>query len=284
MNNSERPVLSEKDFSSIRTMVFENTGISLPDSKMELVKRRFTPRLRALELNSFDSYIKYVKNNQAREIPHFCNAITTNLTSFFRENHHFEILKNTMLPNFLKRQATTKRKLRLWSAGCSTGQEAYCLALTLRSAMPEINKCDVKLLASDLDEKCLAIARVGMYPVEEFEKVSKAYISEYFSEVEREAKYTKKKYFKASSKLKQLITFNKLNLMDKSWPMKEKFDVIFCRNVFIYFNKETQLEMVNRYAAIQSPGSLLCLGHSETIADPKAAGYKLIGKTAYLRL
>lgn len=283
MNDLAKVELTEVEFSSIRKLVFENTGISLSPSKKELVKRRFTPRLKELGMGNFASYIKHVKNNHEKEITSFCNAITTNLTSFFREDHHFEFLKAEALPVILKRNSMKGRKLRVWSAGCSTGQEAYCLAMTLRTSVPGIGKWDVKILASDLDEKCLKTAANGSYPAEGFEKVPQKLISKYFFKKEEVVNRQTKTLLQANDELKSMIAFNKLNLMDSVWPMKGKFDIIFCRNVFIYFDKETQVELMKRYSMLQSPGSYLCLGHSESIANPKAVGYKLVGKTTYIR-
>ncbi len=275
--------LSELEFSNIRKLVLENTGISLSGSKKELVKRRFTPRLKALGLGSFASYVKHMKHNHAVEVANFCNAITTNLTSFFRENHHFEFMKDEVLPAILERNDSIGRKLRLWSAGCSTGQEAYCLAMNITSFIPAIDRWDVKILASDLDEKCLDIARRGIYAHEGFDKMSDDLITRYFVEVEQENVRKDQIFLQARPELRQMIRFNKLNLVNSYWPMKGMFDVIFCRNVFIYFDKDTQLKLVKRFSAIQTPGSYLFLGHSETIADPQTVGYRLMGKTLYIR-
>lgn len=283
MNELAKVELTDVEFSSIRQMVFENTGISLSASKRELVKRRFTPRLKELGMGNFASYIKHVRNNHEKEIANFCNAITTNLTSFFRENHHFDFMKEEALPKILKRNSMKGRKLRIWSAGCSTGQEAYCLAMTLKKSIPAIGKWNVKILASDLDEKCLKKAGNGSYPADGFDKVSSSLISKYFVEREEVVNRQTRTMLQANDELKSMIAFNKLNLMDSNWPMKGKFDIIFCRNVFIYFDKETQVKLMRRYSALQSSGSYLCLGHSESIADPKAVGYKLVGKTTYIR-
>lgn len=271
--------LKPSEFEAIRDLVLVNTGISLADSKRELVKRRFAPRLKALGLNSYSSYVQYVTENYEAESSHFCNAITTNLTSFFRESHHFDFLTQTSLPQLLKRNA---RKLRVWSAGCSTGQEAYCLAITLLKAIPDALSRDIKILATDLDENCLATARAGAYCVKDFDKVPPAIVSEYFGKGMVQVKNMRRDAYVANDKLRAMITFNKLNLMQQ-WPMQGMFDVIFCRNVFIYFDKETQEKILKNFAKYQSPGSYLCLGHSETVANPGALGYQLIGKTTYLR-
>lgn len=271
--------LNNADFNSIRSLVHENTGIALSPSKKELVKRRFSPRLRALGLTSFGAYVDYLKANFDKEGNHFCNAITTNLTSFFRENHHFELLRNEVLPQLLKNKRVSDR-IRIWSAGCSTGQEAYCLAITLLKNINDLQRRDVKILATDLDENCLAMARKGAYPDKEFDAVSPEILKNYFGREIVGTGHRARHCYTASGKLKELITFNKLNLMEP-WPMKGSFDVIFCRNVFIYFDKDTQFEILRGFAALQQSGSYLCIGHSEIIPNPAQLGYQLIGKTAY---
>ena len=273
--------LRASEFAAIRSLVLESTGISLSDSKRELVKRRFSPRLRALGLDSFAAYIDYVKQNYAAEATHFCNAITTNLTSFFRESHHYDFLQQVALPAWLS-HARGSRKLRLWSAGCSTGQEAYCLAIAVLKLIPDAHQRDIRILATDLDEDCLARARRGAYEVREFEKLPKSLINEHFMRDQVMVKSMKREAFMANDRLKALITFNKLNLV-QAWPMQGRFDVIFCRNVFIYFDKSTQEKVLRNFATYQTPGSYLCLGHSETVAGAAALGYELIGKTTYQR-
>lgn len=283
MDNNREVNLGESDFKNICQLVFDNTGISLGTSKKELVKRRFTPRLKQLGLQSFSSYISYMKKNREKELTSFCTAITTNLTSFFRENHHYDFLKDTAIPAIQKRKGLNDRTLRVWSAGCSTGQEAYCLAITLKTAMRDFDRWDVKILATDLDEKCLNVARAGIYRKDGMEKVPTHSFDRYFQEPEEGSHDQYGPCLQASKELKDIVTFKKLNLIDPNWPMKGKFDVIFCRNVFIYFDKATQLEIISHYATHQSPGSYLCLGHSETIKSPSAAGYRLVGNTTYIR-
>jgi len=276
--------LSDNEFDSIKKLVLETTGISLSDSKRELVKRRFAPRVRALGLDSFGAYLTFVKTDGGDEMSNFHNAITTNLTSFFRENHHFEYLREQALPHLLKRNAESRR-LRVWSAGCSTGQEPYCLAICLREAVPAIDRWDARILATDLDQNCLRTARAGEYPVEGFDKTPKRITDKFFRPVQPEiVTHMSKPMLRATDDIRSLITFNRLNLMEKAWPMKGKFDVIMCRNVFIYFDKQTQLGLVERYSQLQDSGSFLFLGHSEVIQDPQSVGYRLVGKTAYVRL
>jgi chemotaxis protein methyltransferase CheR len=273
--------LRPSEFSALQKLVLENTGISLAQSKMELVKRRFSPRVRALGLDSYSDYIQYLQQNFEEESSHFCNAITTNLTSFYRENHHYEYLSQVVLPGLQKRPGV--RKVRIWSAGCSTGHEAYCLAITVLKSMPDALQRDVKILATDLDENCIATGQNGAYAVRDFERVPPSIIQEYFHDDTVMVKSLRRDAYRANEKLKSLITFNKLNLL-KNWPMRGKFDAIFCRNVFIYFDKPTQEKIIANFAKYQTSGSYLFLGHSETVANPPALGYQLIGKTTYQRI
>ena len=271
--------LERADFDSIRQLVHASTGISLSPAKMELVKRRFSPRLRALGLDGFGAYVDYLRHNFASEEVHFCNAITTNLTSFFREKHHFELMAKEMLPQLL-RDSRPDRRIRLWSAGCSTGQEAYCLAITLHQQVPDLARRNIRILATDLDENCLARARQGSYPVAEFEQVPDSILGTWFRREMQQSGRQQREVYTAKDSLKSLITFNKLNLM-QAWPMKGPFDIIFCRNVFIYFDKPTQTAVMEGFARLQEAGAFLCLGHSEIISNPGSLGYSLIGKTAY---
>ncbi len=277
--------LSDSEFSSIKDLVFNTTGICLGDSKRELVKRRFAPRVRELGLGSFGAYVRFVKANDSGEINKFCNAITTNLTSFFRENHHFEFLSNTIIPKLQARAMRGDRRLRVWSAGCSTGQEPYCLAITLQNGIRDLDKWDSRILATDLDDNCLAKARRGEYPLEEFSKTPKEIVEKYFLHLPHDSSDVfAKPSVQAKASIRKQIVFNKLNLMHKPWPMKGMFDVIMCRNVFIYFDKPTQRALVERFGKLQESGSTLFLGHSEVIQDPQEIGYRLVGKTTYERL
>lgn len=274
--------LSLPEFEALRGIVLQHTGISLNASKMELVKRRFLPRLRALALQNFGQYVDYLGANFDTEGVNFCNAITTNLTSFFREQHHFELV-GTMLRAMLARRDRKPARIRIWSAGCSAGQEAYSLAIMLRENFPDLGKLNIRILATDLDENCLHTARRGIYPAKEFEKLHQPLLGRYFSEVASPGKAMPGRCFEASDDLKSLITFNKLNLMH-TWPMRGPFDFILCRNVFIYFDKDTQLKILRKFSALQPLGGYLCLGHSEIIPNPAALGYQMTGKTAYKRV
>lgn len=269
--------LAPREFHALRALVRANTGIVLPASKLELVKRRYAPRLKALGLAGFRDYLVYLDRHFDSECAHFCAAITTNLTAFHREPQHFHLLADTMLPALL--QQPRRKGLRLWSAGCATGQEAWSLALTLLQAVPDLQRRNVKILATDIDASCLATARQGSYPARECRQLPPAVLQRYFRRepAGEVATYT------VGEQLRRLVSFRHLNLVGP-WPMRGDFDVIFCRNVFIYFDPATRLQLVREFARHQQPGSYLCLGHAEFMPEPAQAGYRLIGRTAYLRV
>ncbi len=263
--------LSDGEFAEIRRLVREHTGISLADSKRELVYSRLVRRLRRLRLGTFREYLDVLARGEAAELEEFSNAITTNLTSFFREPHHFEFLAETVLPLLEKRNAATRR-LRIWSAGCSTGEEPYSIAITLQEQMARFRGWDVRVLATDLDSQVLAHATAGRYRDERFEKMPAARRDRWF-EVARDGTAT------AVRELRELITFRQLNLMHP-FPMRGPFDAIFCRNVVIYFDKPTQRELFDRMAGLQNDGDHLFIGHSESLFKV-CERYQLIGKTIY---
>jgi chemotaxis protein methyltransferase CheR len=188
-----------------------------------------------------------------------------------------------MLRAMLARRDRKPARIRLWSAGCSAGQEAYSLAITLRETFPDLDRLDIRILATDLDENCLNTARRGVYPQKEFEKMQQPLLERYFTEAPSPGKHMPGRCFEAGDELKSLITFNKLNLMH-TWPMKGPFDFILCRNVFIYFDKDTQQQILRKFSALQPVGAYLCLGHSEIIPNPPSLGYQMTGKTSYRRV
>ncbi len=204
-----------------------------------------------------------------------CNAITTNLTSFFREPHHFEHLRDQFLPTHFDQPA--QRRLRLWSAGCSTGEEAYSIAMVLLESMANAADRDVRILATDVDSDVLATAAAGQYPAERMKGVSDGRVRRFFTE-QRERNRSS---YVVRPEVRQLVTFKQLNLM-QPLPMSGPLDVIFCRNTVIYFDKATQRELFARIAPLQRPGDLLYLGHSESLLSV-STDYDSIGRTTYLR-
>jgi chemotaxis protein methyltransferase CheR len=268
--------LSDAVFHRLRELVRRHTGIALADSKRELVYGRLARRLRALELNSFADYCALIESGPSGEVQELTNAITTNLTSFFRENHHFQQLAGEILPQIEANRAASKR-IRLWSAGCSTGEEPYSIAMIMREALGHLRDWDLKLLATDIDSKVVETAAAGVYGDDRFKGVAPERVRRWFSPMAHRPDQSQ-----ASRELKSLITFRQLNLFD-AWPMKGPFDVIFCRNVVIYFDKETQRGLFERMAELQEPGAWLIIGHSESLFNVTDR-YKLVSRTIYRRM
>ena len=267
--------LSDDDFHRIRRLVRERLGIALTQSKRELVYARLSRRLRALKLRDFRAYLERIESGDAEELQHFCNAITTHLTSFFRERHHFDFLAQQLLPALERCDAGTRR-MRLWSAGCSTGEEPYSIAIVLLEHMRYLRNWDIRILATDIDTNVLSHARSGRYSMERRERMESERLLRWFERT------PDGEQFVVRDELKRLITFKALNLMDE-WPMRGPIDVIFCRNVVIYFDRETQRQIVARMAALQRPDDHLILGHSESLLQVSKQ-YRLVGDTIHRRL
>ena len=261
---------TDRDFKDIANLVYNACGIVLGDHKREMVYSRLARRIRALKLNDFKAYLAYLDTHKDQEFDAFINAITTNLTSFFREFHHFEFIKSELVPSLLKSNKDTKR-VRIWSAGCSTGEEPYSLAMTLNNAFP--SNWDVKILATDLDSNVLEKAQKGVYTAANVNGLDDFHLKRWF------LKSKDGEHYKVKDKLRECISFKRLNLL-QDWPMKGPFDLILCRNVVIYFDKETKDHLFKRYANILSDHGYLFLGHSESMGK-EHSNYKNLGKTMY---
>jgi chemotaxis protein methyltransferase CheR len=268
--------LTDAEFDRLRGLVREYTGISLSDAKRELVYGRLARRLRRLKLTSFAQYCALVEGRPADEMQELINAITTNLTSFFRENYHFEQLSAEVLPQ-IERERSGTRRMRLWSAGCSTGEEPYSMAMVMREALAHLPGWDIKLLATDIDSKVVSAAAEGVYGADRLSSMTAERATRWLLPIAGRPDHCV-----ASDALKELITFKQLNLFEP-WPMKGPFDVIFCRNVVIYFDRDTQRALFDRMADLQEPGSWLFIGHSENLFNVTQR-YKLVGRTVYRRV
>jgi chemotaxis protein methyltransferase CheR len=268
---------TDGDFEALRVLVKQMTGINLADSKRELVYGRVSRRLRALHLSSFGAYRSLLESGDGGELVAFCNALTTNLTSFFRESHHFDYLRDQFLA---PRRAAGRRseRIRIWSSACSSGEEPYSIAMTLIEAIPDWQKWDIKILATDLDSDILERAKRGRYNAERVKGLDAKRLARFFTETRDAGEQA----FDVVPELAQLITFKQINLMHEL-PMPGPLDAIFCRNVVIYFDKDTQRGLFARMAKLQRPADLLFLGHSETLFKV-CDDYSLIGKTIYRRL
>lgn len=264
---------TDKDFTHIRKLVAEKTGIHLSEAKRDMVYSRLSRRLRALNLERFDHYCHLLKDDSHDEMVQFINAITTNLTAFFRENHHFEYLKNTVLPGLF--HSKTDKRIRIWSAGCSTGEEPYSIAMTVSEAARAYKDWDIKILATDLDTNVVQKASSGVYTMQRVNGISNSLLQTYF----QKSTDARSDEIRVVKSLRDMITFKPLNLMH-DWPMKGPFDVIFCRNVVIYFDKPTQRILFDRYANLLSDNGHLFIGHSESLFKVSDR-FKLIGGTMY---
>lgn len=265
--------MTDADYRFISQAVYQECGIVLSDHKKDMVYSRLARRIRFLKLSSFSQYIQYVENNKSLEFGELINAITTNLTSFFREPHHFDFVKSTIIPELRDIHKLDKR-VRVWSAGCSTGMEPYSISMTLLNQFP--NDWDVKILATDLDTNVLQTAKTGIYQSQSLTGVNESLLKQHFLHDRSGEQY------KVKPQLQRDITFKQLNLLE-GWPMKGPFDVIFCRNVVIYFDTETKTKLFKRYARLLRPNGYLILGHSETMSRD-VAEFEAIGRTIYRKV
>ncbi|REL29772.1 CheR family methyltransferase [Thalassotalea euphylliae] len=267
--------LSSKNFKFICDYVYDSAGIVLGEAKREMLYRRLTRVIRERKLPSFDAYCDLLRSQPEQERTYFINAITTNLTSFYREQHHFDYLAKHEFPKLLNKNSDSKR-IRLWSSASSTGEEPYSLGITThQSFAPVLSQWDIKILATDIDSNVLATAKEGVYTANRVEGISQSIQQKYFKKGTG-ANETK---VRVTDEVRSLITFKQLNLLHE-WPVKGPFDVIFCRNVIIYFDKATQQDLFARYYELLAPGGLLMLGHSENLGEYQRY-FENVGRTIF---
>ncbi len=267
---------TDSHFNHLRKLVSERTGISLSHAKRELVYGRLSRRLRKLGIDSFGKYCDVLKQGDEEELEQFTNAMTTNLTSFFREPYHFDYLAQTVLPGLMeKKNHAARPRLRVWCAGCSSGEEAYSVAIVLKEAISDLDRMDAKILATDVDSNVLATGRSGIYDQERVEGLPKQRLKRWF----HRGSGKNNGIVRVVPELQGLVRFRQLNLMH-GWPMRGLFDVIFCRNVVIYFDKATQKVLFDRFANILEHDGHLFVGHSENLFKV-ADRFRPIGKSTY---
>lgn len=266
--------MTKKNFNTISDVIYQHAGIVLKEIKEDMVYSRVSRRIRKTGSRGFDDYLKLALATGSDEFTHFVNAITTNLTSFFRESHHFDFIKQTALPGW--KATAGRQRLRIWSAGSSTGEEAYSIAMTLADQVPK--SWDTKILATDVDTNVVAQGKSGIYTQERITGLSKSLVSQHFDKVNVDGAQK----VQVKQNLRDMAFFKPLNLL-QAWPMSGQFDMIFCRNVVIYFDKPTQKVLFDRFAELLVPGGYLIIGHSESM-------YKLsdrftpIGNTTYRKI
>ncbi|MBE9609574.1 CheR family methyltransferase [Chitinilyticum piscinae] len=268
ISSSREFQFTQADFEKVRKMIYDYAGIALAPSKQDMVYGRLAKRLRALNLQTFNDYLRVLERGDSKEFELFTNSLTTNLTSFFREAHHFPILAE-----HLRKQRSALGGLNVWCSASSTGEEPYTIAMTACEAFDTLRP-PVKIVATDLDTNVLEVAKNGIYNAEEVQKIGAARVSRFFD------KQADGRTYRVKQELRDMIVFRKLNLIEASWLVRGPFDAIFCRNVMIYFDKPTQLKILQRFAPLMKPDGLLFVGHSENLYH--AADYfRLQGKTVY---
>lgn len=268
-NRTREYTFTQSDFERIKKLIYKHAGISLSASKQNMVYSRLARRVRANGFNTFHEYLNFLEHGNSEEWEAFTNALTTNLTAFFREQHHFPILEKHV------EQRKNQKKIQLWCSASSTGEEPYSMAMAMVQAFKTFAP-PVHILATDLDTNVLAKAQLGVYSLDKLEKIPKERLKQFF---------LKGKGHHAGSarvrpELRNMITFRQLNLLDESWPIRGPFDAIFCRNVMIYFDKPTQYKILKRFVPLLAPDGLLFAGHSESFQHAVDL-FKLREKTVY---
>ncbi|MEM9309253.1 MAG: protein-glutamate O-methyltransferase [Pseudomonadota bacterium] len=268
--------MDSRTFEAIADLAYRESGLQLVAEKSSMIQSRLRHRLKALGINNFGAYADFVvTENGSDERRQMISALTTNVSHFFREKHHFDALAKTILPRVFD-GLTKGSRFRLWSAGCSNGQEAYSIAMTLLECAPELRSHDVKILATDIDPNVVSFAQKGIYPERMVAGIPEPLLSKYFTQTTD----TTNTDFCVNDNLKSLVVFKELNLLS-DWPIKQNIDVIFCRNVVIYFDTSTQNKLWQRFNEVLSADGVLFLGHSERIATPDAFGFQSVGPTTY---
>ncbi len=271
--DSREFAFSDEEFRFLSGLVSQQVGIVFGENKKAMVYARLTRRLRALGLPDFRAYCALVEESD-EEKHHLINALTTNLTRFFREKHHFDHLRTHLLEP-LAAKPPARKHLRIWSAACSSGMEPYSLAMTVRSVFPDLTGWDARILATDIDTNMLHLGETGLYDATQLTHIPPPYDSQkFFTEKDGE--------ISMAPELKKLIAFRRLNLLEE-WPMRGTFDAIFCRNVTIYFDKPTQKDLYERMAELLNPQGWLYIGHSENLTG-LSDRFELAGRTTYRKV
>lgn len=258
-----------KDFDRVRKMIYAHAGISLSDSKQELVYSRLSRRLRSTGISSFAEYLALLESNDPVEWEAFTNSLTTNLTAFFREPHHFPLLAEHL------RAIRGNHSIALWCSAASTGEEPYTMAMTVIDALGR-DASKVHIIATDLDTKVIETARAGVYPEERVSKLDPDLVKRFFLR----GSGSQAGFVRVKPELSEMITFRQANLLHNNWGIRPPLDAIFCRNVMIYFDRQTQLDILKKFVPLLRSNGLLFAGHSESFNNAEEY-FKLRGKTVY---
>jgi len=249
--------LTDREFEQFRSLIYEQVGIKLDFPKRTLLVSRLSKRLRELELASFQSYFDCVSRpGGEEELIRLLDLISTNKTDFFREPLHFEFLRDHVLP-----EVHASKHLRVWSSAASSGEEPYSIAMSLRDALPDICRWNIKILASDISTRALAKAASGLYEAERVSQLSKELVHRHFLC----GKGPQAGMFKIRPEVASQVVFRRINLMDRTFPIRSPLDVIFCRNVMIYFDRATQAQLIGKFFRYLRPGGYVFIGHSESL-------------------
>ncbi len=266
--------MTRRDLQTVASMIYQDAGIFMNESKASLVYSRLAKRIRKLGLKSFKAYCELVSSESGQqERRQMLSLLTTNFTRFYREEHHFDHLRDEVLPQLAAR-AKAGGRVRIWSAGCSQGQEPYTIALTVLSVLPDVERYDFKILATDIDPMVIAHARAGVYDDAAIETVAPPMRKKWFKPAGRPGQW------QVDPTVQRLISFRELNLMG-NWPFKGPFDVLFCRNVVIYFDEPTQARIWTRYRDMLADGGWLYIGHSERLSGEAKDDFRTAGITTY---
>jgi chemotaxis protein methyltransferase CheR len=268
---------TEADFREIAELLRMECGISLGANKKNLVYSRLAKRLRSNGLSSFRDYCALISGDDGAEERHaMVAAMTTNVTRFFREQHHFDHLRTEVLPRLAK-SLRARGRARIWSAGCSSGEEPYSIAMTVLAAIPDAAEFNIKILATDIDPNMIAFGKAAAYGVGIADSIPAEYLKTWCVRGESDGD----KVYRIADRVRSLISFNELNLLGP-WPMQGQFDVVFCRNVMIYFDGDTQAKLCRRFANLMPPGGVLYIGHSERLGEDELS-FDLHGRTTYVK-
>ena len=274
MTNVTPNTISDRAFDAISALAKNEAGLVLPKSKLTMVQSRLRTRLAATGIPDYETYAEFVGGSDGlSERRLMISALTTNVSHFFRENHHFDIMRRDALPQLVQK-AKSGKPVRIWSAGCSSGQEPYSIAMLILDAAPELASLDTLILGTDIDTRILEKAEAGIYSTQQIQGVPEAYRGKFLN------KTADSDQMQVAANVKRLVRFRELNLLH-DWPMKSRFDIIFCRNVVIYFDGPTQDSLWPRFDAALHPDGWFFLGHSERVSEASMSRFTSVGMTAY---